>query len=516
MSRELEFTEQDIELNIQKGDQFLARNEYREAECSYVSARQAALALLKTSSLNRLDRLIQRTRDREKWYKQITQESIAAAREDDSIAQLTILERMGLLIGQLVAMDYRETVSIALAARRGIMGVLNPENILDLAQKAMERQDYALVIELLTGIEVTEETPTYRLLQRARRIMETEIEPRLQQADQPLTQGRPLEGLGPLQEIRRAHPQCPAWREPWFAAGRVQGEFLLERGRQSMSEAQYVAARVAFKEAYQAFERGSEAYPGTHSTQMLLMEAQDLREVAIDMAAAEELLQAQREAEALQRFNSIYARLNTLMAEGREYSLIKYEVELIGQRLSTTVGHVLDQVNQLHDARRRNMEAEAASSKIAALNGRLASAREIADWQAIIADCIQLEASLPNEDERKQCREIADKAWEAMALRQQAGRETRKIEQLPESVAQATGPEIPQLSVPSSDVLARMAEWAIQVDPILAQARVAFMNGDRHTASKYFSHLGRSLEQLPKKDMATPKVSSKPKKEKQK
>jgi hypothetical protein len=61
-----------------------------------------------------------------------------------------------------------------------------------------------------------------------------------------------------------------------------------------------------------------------------------------------------------------------------------------------------------------------------------------------------------------------------------------------------------------------MAEWAIQVDPILAQARVAFMNGDRHTASKYFSHLGRSLEQLPKKDMATPKVSSKPKKEKQK
>lgn|GEM_PF-6879158 len=334
---EQEYTQEDLDLMLQEAQRHLTQLKYPAALELFARAREIAWKLSVTKYFTELDRGIQRLRDQIVCHAQLSTLAQHWNFEAESEMQLACLQQLEQLLGLISAMNYQPLLNAARITQMELITRLGPGRSQELAQRAVESQDYRLAFELLEGLQFNEDTPAATLFKRVRETLETEISPLLQQAHEYLPQARPLDALGPLQDLRQKYPHCPAWRELWFEAALAQGEFFLERGRQHLSNLRYLEARGAFSDAYRTFSRGAEAYPEAHATQMLLTEAQDLRELSQDMAAAYQLLERDQKMEALRRFDAIYEKLLGWEGQQREYTQQKYELTLMRSRLQEQV-----------------------------------------------------------------------------------------------------------------------------------------------------------------------------------
>lgn len=486
------YTERSFESKLKDAHQFLARARFEEAIRSYKDAREAALALKLTSRLNELDRLIRRARDQAECYERLLQERSSATQQTDIAGRLEVLVALTRLKGRCAAMEYRRLPEMkepsleemAEEARRSIISSLSTEILLPLAEAAKGGGEYELVLTLLGGIQTVEDTPMHTLREKIIRIWEDEIEHRLSEADSFLTQSRPLDGLGSLQDLRRELSDCQAWRELWFALCRKQGVGLVDRGRQDLGSQRYDRALASFEKAYRAFDQGREAYPKTSSAEMLLFEASDLVTIARHMREAHTLLEAQQESKAFQMFSAIRAQLASFARQQRDYSLIKYGVDLRLDRLEEKLGSeatarlVLDQAAEALEANDRE------------------NAAFYLEQFAKYPDQLQRDFAAEYEQIQKQ---TASKEHSTQPDGPQIGErppssdEQKIATESPLSTEKSLASEREHALEPSF-VSDRFMQWLVQVEPILAQARAAFLRGDSQTASESFQTLARNLD----------------------
>jgi tetratricopeptide (TPR) repeat protein len=482
------YTEVDLESSLQNGHQYLNRNQYDKAIDAYQHAREAALALGLTAHLTDIDQLIRRAHDQVSGYAHITRLASAFSQITGLADRFDALSELDRMIGLFTAMDrgrspdlytnlhYQELANLARTTRQSLIANLSSETLLELARKAMDHQDYALASVLLSGVVSDEDAPTHQLQQRAEAILETKVVPKVDEAAQYLNQSRPMDGLGPLQDLRREFPKCPSWREPWFALCRKQGEFLIDRGRQYVAEAQYVEALKAFKKAYQTFVRGREAYPDAEPVQSLLTLVRDLLTVTQQMQEAYHLLQDQQEMEAYDVYKALHHELSSLDEEGRLYSLIQYGVNLHLERLRDKLG--LDsEGGEPEENTSDTREIPPASMSINA---------EVSQEPEVIEQAATSESS----DDPKDLQPEQDTPTQPEDTETFSAPIAHHIQDMASaaSVIEEAGLEA------TSSSMERLGQWLISVEPFVAQARAAFMRNDLQAVVQTFRKLAQNME----------------------
>jgi hypothetical protein len=350
----------------------------------------------------------------------------------------------------------------------------------------MDQGDYQLVLVLSEGIQTSENTPLYKVQQKAKQLRENKVQPRLTEAERFMNQGHPSNGLEPLRELRRELPNCSDWCELWFALCRKQGEFLVEHGgRQNLAEARYAEALNSLKKAYKAFECGLEAYPEAASSQRLLLEVKDLLEITQSMDTAQSLLQAQQNVEALRQFRTLHNRLTILANQNREYSLIKYGLMLQIERLEDTVGKDVSAralLDQTMDAWKAN-EREQAALLLAQFSEYPEDIRQMfADEYKALRERFQDQETPQSEPDITEMGMLVPLVT-AAAVEAASSSES--------SLSEASRkPE----SLSPSVTLERLSQWMSEIEPLVAEARAAFLKGNTQTAAESFRTLFNKLQ----------------------
>jgi hypothetical protein len=494
-----EYPEYDIKNYIKDGEQYLKRANYTQAVEAYRKARKGALALKKTSLLDRLDRTLRRARDQAYSYQELTDVSTRTSQASTLEETWSGLRQLGQMRARFGGLGYRKLANLARAARQSVISGLESEKREQLAEKAADHADYDLVLALLEGIQTSENTQVHTLLQRAQRAMEHKVRPRLSEAEMFMTQDRPLDGLGPLQDLRRDLPGCPAWRELWLALCRKQGEFFIDRGRQELAQGKCTAASTTFKKAYRSFERGMEAFPESRSVQWLRLEAKDLIEIARTMHKGYGLQQEEESVAAFITFSELDAQLAIWADQGRDYSLIRYGTALNIKRLQeaadleTTARRLLNAAQTAIEEEqpviaRYHLEQFRAypeeikttlSSAYSSLTSQLGGDTSPSLSTTEVHEEVAPEQEQPRPDD------------EDVALVEENGKTPTEAETAQQSPT-VSSPPPPRDITASPDPL---TAWLIEVEPSITAIKAAFLQGDRQSAADQLSALAERLQQ---------------------